>query len=51
MTEADAAFLVTNDDKRRKAETTATLHDLGDAIDVDKLVHKFAVALFPVPVS
>ena len=43
MTEPDAAFLVADDDQRRKAEATAALHDFGDAVDVNELVDKFAV--------
>src|SRR5690606_34444738 len=51
MSEADAALLIAHHDKRGKAETTATLHDLGDAVDVNQLVHKLAIALVPIPVS
>src|SRR5580704_1899384 len=45
MTESDAALLVANDDQSGKAETPAALHDFGDAIDVNELVDKLAVAL------
>jgi hypothetical protein len=38
--------LVADDDKRGKAEAAAALDDLGDAIDVDELVDKLAIALF-----
>ena len=48
VTEADAALLVADDDERGKAEATAALDDLGDAVDVDELVDEFAVALFAV---
>jgi hypothetical protein len=48
VAEADAALLVADDDERREAEATATLHHLGDAVDVDELVHELAVALLAV---
>jgi hypothetical protein len=48
MTEADAALLVADDDEGGEAEAPAALHHLGDAVDVDKAVDEFAVALFPV---
>ena len=48
VTEADAALLVADDDESGKAETTAALHHLGDAVDVDQAVHEFAVALFAI---
>src|SRR5690606_31132332 len=48
MAEADAALLVADDDERGEAETTAALHHLRDAIDVNELVDEFAVALFTV---
>ena len=51
VAEADAAFLIAHDDKRRKAEAAATLDHFGDAIDVNELVHEFAVALFAVSLS
>jgi predicted dinucleotide-binding enzyme len=34
---ADAALLVADDDEAAKAEATATLHHLGDAVDVTSL--------------
>jgi hypothetical protein len=46
VAEADAALLIANDDKRRKAEAPAALHHLGDAVDVDELIDELAVALF-----
>ncbi|BCG80644.1 hypothetical protein MesoLj113b_41860 [Mesorhizobium sp. 113-3-3] len=46
MTEADAALLVADDDECGETEAAATLDDLGDAIDVDQLVHHAVVALF-----
>src|ERR1700757_1557045 len=48
VTEADPPLLVADDHQRGKAEAAATLHDLGHAVDVDKLVGEFVVALFPV---
>ena len=48
VAEADAALLVADDDECCKAEATAALDDLGDAVDVDELVDEFAVALFAV---
>jgi hypothetical protein len=41
MTETNAAFLVTNDDKGCETETTATLYDFGNAVDMDQTIHKF----------
>src|SRR6185503_13665951 len=43
MTEADAAGAVTHHHQGGEAEAAATLHNLGDAIDVDQLVHQVAV--------
>ena len=51
VAEADAAFLVADDDQSGKAEAPAALHDLGDAIDVDELVDELAVALFVSPIA
>jgi hypothetical protein len=48
MTETDPALLVAYDDESRETETPAALHHLCDAVDMDQLVHKFAIALFPV---
>jgi hypothetical protein len=48
MTKADAALLVTNNDESGETETTATLNNLGDAVDRDKLVNEFAIAFFAV---
>src|SRR5690606_30649271 len=36
MAEADAALLITDDNKRGKAEALAALHNLRDAIDVNE---------------
>jgi len=47
VAEADSALLVAHDHQRGKAETAAAFHHLGHAVDVDKLVGEFAVALFP----
>jgi hypothetical protein len=49
MAEADTALLVADDDQRREAEAPAALDDLGDAVDVDELVDKLAVALSRAP--
>jgi hypothetical protein len=46
VTIANAALLVADDDESCKAEALTALHDLGDAVDVDELVHEFRVALF-----
>src|SRR5207253_1051503 len=51
VAEADAPLLVADDDQCREAEPASALHHLGDAIDMDELVDKFTVALFPVAVS
>ncbi len=48
VTETDATLLVADDDEGREAEATAALHHLGDAVDVDELVHELAVALLAV---
>ncbi len=48
VAEADAALLVADDDEGGEAEAAATLHNLGDAVDVDELVHELAVALLAV---
>ncbi|GLR44610.1 hypothetical protein GCM10007880_51270 [Mesorhizobium amorphae] len=48
MAEADAALLVADDDECCKTEATAALDDLGDAVDVDELVHHAIVALFAI---
>jgi hypothetical protein len=46
VAEADAALLVANDHESGEAEAATTLHDLGNAIDVNELVDELAVALF-----
>jgi hypothetical protein len=46
MTKTNAALLVANDDECCETEATAALDDLGDAVDRDKLVDEFAIALF-----
>jgi hypothetical protein len=51
MAEADPALLVADDDERGETETTAALHHLGDAVDVDELVDEFAVALVAIAAS
>ena len=45
VAEADAALLVADDDERGEAEALAALHHLGDAVDVDQLVHERIVAI------
>src|SRR5262249_31601814 len=40
---ADPAFAVAHHHDRREAEAPAALHHLGDAIDADELLDKFAV--------
>ena len=49
VTETNAAFLIADDDERGEAEPAAALHHLGYPVDVDELVDKLVVALFPVP--
>ena len=44
-TEANAPLLVSNNHQGCETEATAALDDLGDAVDVDELVHELAVAL------
>ena len=51
VTEADAALLVADDNKRGKAEAAAAFDDFGDPIDVDELVDKLAVTLFVAPIA
>src|SRR5690606_17367817 len=51
VAEADAALLVADDDESSKAETTAALHHLGDAVDVDELIDETIVTLFAVTVA
>ena len=48
MTEADAALLVTDHDEGGETEAATTLHDLGNAVDVDQAVNKLAIALLNV---
>src|ERR1019366_5545848 len=43
VAEAHPPLLVADDDERGKSESSAALHHLGLAIDVDKLVGEFAV--------
>src|SRR6185312_7845609 len=44
-TVADAALGVADDDECRKREATTTLHNLGDAVDVDELVDELVVTI------
>jgi hypothetical protein len=46
VAEADAALLVADNHERGESEAPAALHHLGDAVDVNELVDKLAVALF-----
>jgi hypothetical protein len=46
VAEADPALLIADDDQRGEAETPAAFDHFRDAIDVDELVDKLAVALF-----
>ena len=46
MAEADAAVAVAHHHQRGESETAATLHDLGDTVDVHQLVDQVAVAIF-----
>jgi hypothetical protein len=48
VTKANAALLVANNYESGKTETTATLDNLGNAIDRDQLVNEFAIAFFAV---
>ena len=56
---ADPALFIADDDERGKAETPSALHHLGDTVDVDQLLGKFAVfavarltvAIAPAPLS
>jgi hypothetical protein len=48
VTEANAALLVTDDDECGETETAATLYNLSNAVDRDKLVDEFAVAFLAV---
>jgi hypothetical protein len=43
MTETDLAGAVTDDDQSGETKAAATLHDLGDTIDVHQLVDQVAV--------
>src|SRR5690606_12996890 len=45
VAEADAALLVADDHKSGEAEAATTLHNLGDAVDVDQTIHKLAIPL------
>src|ERR1700681_1613683 len=47
VAETDPALLIADHDQCRKAEALAALDDLRHTIDVDELVDKLAVALFP----
>ena len=51
VAEADAALLVSDHHQRRETEPPAALHHLRHAIDVNELVEKLAVAIFPVAVA
>ena len=48
VAKADAALLVAYHHQSGKAETTATLHHLRHAVDMNEFVGEFAVALFAV---
>jgi hypothetical protein len=48
MAKSNAALLVAHDNKCRKAEALAALHNLRNAIDVDELVDELAVAFLAV---
>jgi hypothetical protein len=51
MAETDAALLVAHHDKSGETKTTAALHNLRNAIDVDEAVDEFAVPLLPIVVA
>jgi hypothetical protein len=51
MAEAHAPFLIADDDERGKAEAAAALHHFCHAVDMDKFVHKLAIALITVAIS
>jgi hypothetical protein len=46
MTETHAAGAVADNHQRGEREPAATLHDLGDTVDVHQLVDQIAVAIF-----
>jgi hypothetical protein len=48
VAKTDPAFQITHDDKCGEAEALTALHNLGDAIDVNELLGKLAVALFAI---
>ena len=48
MTEANAALLIADNNKRGKTKPTSALHNFRNAIDVNQTIHKFAIALFSV---
>jgi hypothetical protein len=48
MTKADTTFLIANDNEGGKTKATPAFHNLGDAINMNQPVHKFAIALFPI---
>src|SRR5208337_1157256 len=49
MTEANAPFLIADDDKSSKPKASAAFHHLGNTVDVNELVHEFAIAIVTVP--
>ena len=51
VTESDPTFLVADHDQSRKAEALAALHHLRNAIDVNELIDKFAIALVAITAS
>ena len=48
MAEADATFLIADNNEGCETETTAALHNFRNAIDVDETIHKFGIALFAI---
>ena len=51
MAEAYAALLVADDNKSCKSEAPTAFYHLRDAVDVNELVDKLAVAILAVPFS
>jgi hypothetical protein len=47
MTETNLAGAVADHDQGRESEAAATLHDLGDAVDVNQLFNQIAVFFLP----
>src|ERR1700730_17177899 len=48
MAITDAALLIADNDKRRKAKSAAAFHHLCNAVDVDQTIHEFAVAVLAI---